>query len=204
MDSGTQLTDMPTEQTFRIAQEEHRKFVSALGELTLAWSDLEIVLFKLLKHYAGVSDDVGRALFSGTRARAAIAFIDAIADNTNMDSARRDDLRQIFAQIATLNQMRDFVIHNVDGSEQRFKDDNPSERLLSDVTRVSRKKNAKVVYIGSAILADMRADCIECCWRLHPHWDPQNNPFKPGSATGGRPAAWRFKAPSSVTAPRGQ
>ena len=46
-------------EVFKLAGEEHEAFLRAIGELTLAWSDLEVVLYKLLKHYAGVNDAVG-------------------------------------------------------------------------------------------------------------------------------------------------
>jgi hypothetical protein len=180
---------------FKQAHEENQAFLVAIGQLTLAWSDLETVLYKTLKRYAGVTDDVGRALFSGTRARAAMAFIEAIAENTNMEPARRQDLQEIFVQVAAINQMRDFVVHHVDGSEQEFEEDNPRERVVSDALRVSRKKKAKRVYVGSATLLAMRTDCLECCWRLHAHLDRKNEPFTPGPGTGGKRSPWQFKAP---------
>lgn len=189
---------MDHEAVFQLAREEHEAFVAALGELTLAWSDLETVLYKLLRHYAGVSDNVGRALFSGTRARAAMAFITAIADNTNMEPARRSDLEEIFAQVSAINQTRDFLFHHVDGSEQQFEDGDPRKRLLTDALRVSRKRNAKVVYVGSDTLAAMCADCIECCWRLHPHWDTQNTPFRPGHGGTDQRLPWQFTPPQPV------
>ena len=180
------------------ANQEHVAFVAAIGQLTLAWSDLETVLFKLLKHYACVNDAVGRALFSGTRARASIAFIRAIADNTNMEPARRADLEEIFEQVGAINQTRDFVVHHVNGSEQEFEEDNPRERVDTDLLRVSRERNAKRVYVGSSTLLAMRNDCLECCWRLQAHWDPSNDPFKPGHGTAGVRSPWRFRSPQPV------
>ena len=183
------------EEMYRKALEERDAFVVELGHLTLAWSDLETVLFHLLKYYAGVSDAVGRALFSGTRARNAIAFIRAIADNTAMDSARRGDLEDIFAQIGAINSMRDFIVHNVDGSRQEFEPSDPQQRYVSDEIRSSRKSKVKTVLIGSASLIAMRNDCIEACWRLHAHWDPKNLPFTPGPGIGGKRSPWQFVPP---------
>ena len=189
---------MDREQRFSQARAEHEAFLRALGELTLAWSDLETVLYKLLKYYAGVSEPVGRAIFSGTRAKAAMTFMRAIADNTEMEAPRRADLEAIFAQVTAINTMRDFVVHHVDGSEQAFEDDNPAERVLTDELRASRKKNAKRLYLGSATLLAMRGDCQECCWRLHAHWAPENNPFQPGPGTNGVRSPWQFKPPQTV------
>lgn len=46
---------MSSEDKFALAKVEHQAFLVELGELTLAWSDVETVLFKLLKYYSGVS-----------------------------------------------------------------------------------------------------------------------------------------------------
>lgn len=185
---------MTTQDKFALAQAEHEAFLSQLGELTLAWSDVETVLFKLLKHYAGVSWPIAQALFSGTRARSAINFIRAIAENTEMEKSRVQDLEVTFTQILAINSLRDFVVHNVDGSEQEFEDWDPSKRYVTDTLRTSRRSKTKTYLVGSATLAAMREDCLEACWRMHPHWDPQNEPFEPRSGRGTR-QPWRFKPP---------
>jgi hypothetical protein len=186
---------MNSEDKFALAKAEHQAFLVELGELTLAWSDVETVLFKLLKHYSGVSWAVAQALFSGTRARSAINFIRAIAENTGMELSRVQDLDEIFKQVLAINTLRDFVVHNVNGSEQEFEDWDPSKRYITDVLRSSRKSKAKTYFVGSATLAAMRHDCVECCWRLHPHWDPQNTPFQPGSGRNVR-EPWQFNPPN--------
>lgn len=186
---------MDREKTFARASTEHEAFVRELGQLTLAWSDLETVIYKLLKHYAGVSDEVARAVFSGTRARTAVGFLRAIAHNTSMESTRQSDLEEIFTQTLAINSMRDFVVHHVDGSQLEFEDDDPERRFITDGLRVSRKGKAKTYLVGSATLVAMREDCIECCWRLQAHWDPQNEPFLPGPGTNGRRSPWKFVSP---------
>lgn len=181
---------------FAVAKAEHEAFLKQLGELTLAWSDVETVLFKLLKHYSGVSWPVAQALFSGTRARGAINFIRAIAENTEMEPNRVKDLEETFVQILAINSLRDFVIHNVDGSEQEFEDWDPSKRYVSDALRTSRRSKTKTYLVGSSTLSAMREDCIESCWRLHSHWESLNAPFEPGSGRGKR-QTWKFKPPAS-------
>ena len=178
-----------------LAQAEHQTFLTELGELTLAWSDVETVLFKLLKHYSGVSWPVANALFSGTRARSAVNFVRAIAENTEMEGDRVADLEEIFTQILAINSLRDFVVHNIDGSEQVFEDWDPSKRYITDALRSSRTSKAKTFLVGSATLAAMREDCLESCWRLHPHLDAHNTPFSPGSGRDER-RPWKFKPPS--------
>lgn len=186
---------MNRSEAFKSADEEHEAFLRAIGELTLAWSDLEVVLYKLLKHYSGVNDAVGRAIFSGTRASTMINFLRAIADNTNMEETRKSDLDDIFSHISAINSMRDFIVHHVDGSRQEFELENPRERVLTDSRRVSRTKNTKRIDVGSRSLIAMRDDIFECCWRLHSHWDHANEPFKPGAGARGFRNAWKFKPP---------
>lgn len=186
---------MSADDKFALARAEHQAFLVELGELTLAWSDIETVLFKLLKHYSGVTWNVAQALFSGTRARNAINFIRAIAENTDMEAPRVLDLEEVFTQVLAINSLRDFVVHNVDGSKQEFEDWDTGNRYVSDALRSSRKSKSKTYLVGSATLAAMRNDCVECCWRLHPHWDPKNFPFQPGSGRGKR-EAWKFKPPA--------
>jgi hypothetical protein len=183
-----------------LARTEHQAFLVQLGELTLAWSDVETVLFKLLKHYAGVSWPIAQALFSGTRARNAINFVRAIAENTEVEPSRVLDLEEIFSQVLAINSLRDFVVHNVNGSTQVFEDRDPGLRYVSDALRTSRRSKAKTYLVGSSTLAAMREDCIECCWRLHPHWNPENVPFKPGSGRSKR-CVWKFKPPSPSQRP---
>jgi len=192
---------MKAQDRFAKAEVEHQAFLVELGQLTLAWADVETVLFKLLKHYAGVSWPVAQALFSGTRARNAINFIRAIADNTEMDPDRKHDLEATFSQILAINSLRDFVVHNINGSEQVFEDTDPSTRYVTDALRSSRKSKSKTYLVGSATIAAMREDCVECCWRLHPHWDPQNNPFRSGS---GRTELqkWKFSPPNPTQEPK--
>ena len=134
-----------------------------LGQLTLAWADLEAVLYKLLKHYAGVTDDVGRAVFSGTRARTAVGFVRAIADNTLIEAERKTDLEEIFTQVLAINSMRDFVVHNVDGSQQDFEPADPTRRYVTDELRVSRKAKIKTYLVGSATLASSASALHNSC-----------------------------------------
>lgn len=192
---------MKSDDKFIKAEIEHQAFLVELGQLTLAWADVEAVLFKVLRHYSGVSWPVARALFSGTRARAAMNFIGAIAENTEMELDRRRDLEETFRQISAINSLRDFVVHNVSGSEQEFEDSDPSRRYVSDALRSSRKSKSKTYLVGSATIAVMREDCIECCWRLHPHLDVRNSPFRPGSGRDER-HDWKFEPPNTAQRPK--
>ena len=86
---------------------------------------------------------MAQALFSGTRARGAINFIRAIAETTEMESDRKRDLDETFTQILAINSLRDFVVHNVCGSEQEFEEEDPSRRYVSNAMRSSMKSKTK-------------------------------------------------------------
>lgn len=149
------------------------------------------MLFKVLKNYAGVSWPVAKALFSGTRARPAINLIRAIADNTGTDDQRVNDFEDVFRKILEINTFRDFVVHHVDGSVFEFEDTDPSRRYISDQLRANRDAKTRTYLLGSSTLIEMRDDCEEACWRLHPHLAPLDQSFQPGSGRGER-RPWSF------------
>lgn len=195
---GWWTLDGVSEEEVRLVQEEHGKFQSAIGSLTLDWADLERVLRRTLRYYAGVSPGVGRALFSGTRAKGVIDFINSIAHNTNMPEDRLSDLKDIFQAIGPINTMRDFIVHHVDGSTIESNSDDPRVRKVSSADASSRIGNGKTLWIGSALIQDMCADITECCWRLQAHWEPTNTPFQRGVGPTGLPQPWRFKTPQPI------
>ena len=182
----------------KIIQEEHDAFLSALGSLTLQWADLEKVLRTTLRVYAGVSPEVGRALFSGTRARTAVNQISAITHNKSIGEDRAGDLKDIFEVINGINTMRDFIVHHVDGSMIESDDDDPRRRKLSDEHAASRIGKGKTVWVDSDMVRDMCADITECCWRLQAHWEPQEKPFQPGVGPTGARLPWRYRPPQPV------
>lgn len=187
--------DSASEETIRIIEEEHGAFQTSIGALTLHWADLERVLRRTLRHYADVSPEVGRALFSGTRARAAMAQVNSIAHNVGMDADRVADLKEIFEAITSINTMRDFIVHHVDGSMIESNDTDPRKRKLSDEHSASRVGRGKTYWVSSAVVLDMCADIIECCWRLQAHWEPTNSPFQRGVGPTGVPQPWRYRPP---------
>ena len=75
--------------------EAQEKFEKALGRFIIAWTDAETELYQILLSYSNVSHAVGRALFSGTRARGMMDFIRSIAHNTAMDYDRKKDLEYV-------------------------------------------------------------------------------------------------------------
>jgi len=180
--------------TFKAAIEEDDKFRNAIGGLVLAFADMESALYSVLRFYSKTSEPIARAIFSGCRAGTMLSYMRAIAHNTDLDKDRLSDLEEVFSQISAINTMRDMLIHH-SGSTQEFDDDDPSKRVLTDSTRVSRYGNAKLYMIGSAEVENMTADLVTCCWRLVAHADKLNKPFKPGLDPEGKLNAWLYKSP---------
>lgn len=176
-----------------VVDQEHVDFQRAIGGLILAFANLESVLYSVLRHYAGVSHDVGRAIFSGSRrAKTMIDFIRSIAHNTQLEDSRRSDLEEVFLRINPISEMRDTIIHHVDGSEHHFDEDDLKNRYLTKHF-VSRRGNELVFKLGSATIDAMSSDLIICCWRLAAHTDNTNkDPFKPGFGFHGAQEPWLY------------
>lgn len=182
---------------YRIVKSEHQEFLRALGHLTLDWADLESAVRAVLKHYAGVSAPVARALFSGTRAKTAMNLIGSIAHNINLDPARLSDLEEVFPVISSINTMRDFMVHHVDGSMIEYDDRDPRFRKLSSVDTSSRQGKGKAYWISSSMVYDMCHDITQCCWRLLAHINKDES-FQPYLDPSGAPIPWRYKPPQPV------
>lgn len=171
-------------------------FQQAFGRFMIAWSDAEAELYKVLVHYSQVTDPVARALFSGTRAKAMMAFIRSIAHNTAMDKERRNDLEYVFGQLSAINTMRDHLAHHATDS-YLFND--PKKRIVAN-TRASRYGNAQGFEIGVDTIDSMTWDLYAIGNHLNMHWGPRTRPFQvwrenPEDPT---PTPWTYKAPQPI------
>ena len=71
-----------------------------------------------------------------------------MSENTDMEKSRAADLEETFTQILAINSLRDFVVHNVDGSEQEFEDWDPSKRYVTDLSKLELVRGAHAAAIG--------------------------------------------------------
>jgi hypothetical protein len=171
--------------------EEERKFESALGRFTLTWADAEAQLYRVLVRYAGVTDAVGRAIFSGTRAGAMMDYVRSIAHNTKLDAQRVDDLEFVFGQLKTINTMRDHVTHF--GSAELLIWREPDKRVVSNVERVSRIGKHFTKEVGSQTLDDMTFDLQGIINHLGRHWTSTTDAFFVWEENKGEGTTWRFR-----------
>lgn len=192
------------------ARAEEEEFERALGRFIIAFADAEAELYKVLVQYSQVTDPVARAIFSGTRAKGMIDFIRSIAHNSAMSADRRDDLEQVFVQLAAINTMRDHLVHHASDS---YSIDDPKKRIVAN-KRTSRYGNAKGYEIGTDTIDAMTWDLYGISNRLNMHWGPRRDPFRPWreNPEDEKPPAWAYrsldpippweKAPSSKQLPK--
>ena len=153
----------------RLGFEESEKFQRSLGELFLTWADTEMWIYRILLHYAGISEAVGRALFSGTRAKPLMDMVRNVAINTNIDKSRRDNLDFVFSQIAGIGTMRDMLAHYGSTSYTWADTFTPQERWLTNAFRVNKYEKTKMYIIGSAHLVAMLGDLRKAMVYLERH-----------------------------------
>lgn len=189
------MAKLSRDEVVRLANEEQAKLKFALGDLTMAWADAESALYCILRYYAGVSDPVARAIFSGSRARTMMDFINNITHNTNAEPLRRKDLALVFAQMTAINTMRDRLTHYLSWSEVRFEEQNPQARWLSNADRVNRLGTEYKYSVSSKLVGEMCTDLSSICWHLLAHRD--SDPFRPWAGISGKEKsyAWVYKSP---------
>lgn len=170
-------------------------FDQAFGRFMLMWADAELAVYRVLVYYTRVSDGVARAIFSGTRTSAAIKYLKAIAANGEIPEARQADLDFVFAQMGTINTMRDFIAHHGSGLGLDWIDDNT--RQITDGERVSRYGNAWPVEVTPAAMTRMGEDLRTIRLHLNQHLkdDARSAPFTPWRSPSDKHATWRYKSP---------
>lgn len=173
-----------------VAREQDPSFERAYGRFMIAWADAEAELYRVLCAYAEVSDDVARAIFSGTRAGTMIEHIRAIAHNTEMAQERVADLEHVFPQIAAINKARDLLAHYATNS-YGFDPARPTFRAVTNADRVSRRGKERFDWVGVETLEAMTADLHGIGNHLNMHWGRRLGPFRP----------WRENDPSDPATP---
>lgn len=170
----------------------HDAFSHSLGFFCSRWAALEVQLFIVVSHYAGVTQPIGRAIFAGMRARDLMSALDRIAVNTQMEESRHEHLKYIAAQIATLNTMRDRLVHNsnlgvVSSGTEGWQ-----------VTNAFKSQLPSAVYSHFITFKDidlMRKDCERATGLLLQHSLGIPSPFKAPVEEDPALATWLYKSP---------
>jgi hypothetical protein len=171
----------------------------ALGRFIDKFAQAEKELLWVMRILCGVTDDLARAVFSGTRTDAATKYIIRILTikplNPTIDQAIKRDAQYIFTQLGHINAARNSIVHY--GTEF-----NESENYITtNRTAALTADRIRETPISTKIIEDMIFDLEKITWHLRriafqyiseiPDFLP---PAWEGSATFLR-APWRYKPP---------
>ncbi|HEV2161425.1 MAG TPA: hypothetical protein VGR52_04210 [Stellaceae bacterium] len=134
---------------------EVRAYWQSLGRFVTEFASLESAMQLALWHYANVSPNIGRAVFSGVRADAAMGLIKRISEVEKWEKSKKDTTDELFVHLASINSVRNDLIHFGvqpvgDGSwqitnaflaltEGRMKKHPISDKILDQMTHDLRK-----------------------------------------------------------------
>jgi hypothetical protein len=82
-----------------------------LGEFIAEFAVIEAIMQMALRHFAGVSNQIGAAIFSGVRVDAASNQITRIADAQNWPQDRKDQWKFIVDQLSHIRKLRNDIVH---------------------------------------------------------------------------------------------
>jgi hypothetical protein len=142
-------------------------YFEALGRFVHEFATLEAVVFNTLAFYAKVPNNMARALFSGTRVRAAMGLIKRITQIQDPGEENKTDLEYVFRQIEAINTLRDDILHQ--GSV--LTDD--KGRITSNIVRnltpnrlVERSASTETLNAATADLSKISLHLV--CQQTHP------------------------------------
>jgi hypothetical protein len=180
---------------FEASEEAARAFEGHIGRFVLLWADTERRLFDVLIRYAGVSRKVGRAIFSGTRAKQMVDFLSAINANVGTAEDRVQDLAFISAQLAAINSFRDKIVHH--GSYVTRVMPAPDKRLIYNKHRAMRKSAEFEMIVDNQLVKDAISDLFTIGQLLarHEHETFSRLPQSGDAST------WRYRSPQPERKP---
>ncbi len=174
------------------------EFFAAYGRFMAVWADTELEVYKALVHYAGVTEGVGRAIFSGVRARQAMTFIEIISQNESTPSDRRGDLDYVFQQLKIINGVRDLLAHHLSDLSYGIDPSRPSGRAFTNSAKANRYSKIQVWYVETETLNEMTDDLYLAINHLGQHYGrAQENGFHPWREDPANdvPTPWLYKSP---------
>jgi hypothetical protein len=171
----------PYVEKLKAIQKGEERLEAAIGKFVRKWTSLENALYKVLVQYSGVSREVGKAIFSGTRVAQVINFVKAIGHNTAMDSSRAKDFERLSAQIMSINAARDLLVHhfhdNVGTVTKVSLSDDETPIITKD--KVSRVGHEQRYLISEADIDNMHTDMEPIKMGLEAHRQEQFAPHIP-------------------------
>ena len=180
---------------------EMSAYHEAVGRFVLRWAEIESLLYKVLLHYARMSEDVGRSVLSGQRARTIMESIDKTALNTDVPSHRRTDLKYQFAQLTAINTMRDYLVHhgNLNFISANFGQEVNAYHYISNDSRATVPAKAWTHQVDKTLLEKAEADLQRARLALQEHL--KSDPHSSGASLiegSGDPSKWEFRLPQPL------
>lgn len=127
------------------------EFCTALGHFVFNYAHAEIHFKMMLAHHSGVTSEVGRAIFSGTRLRTGIDHVRRIHEANGTTIHPRIVLAM--EQLATINDARDKLLHQ--GFNQTPV---PGRFVTSNYMTAHIDDKIKALFVSTETLHEMSAD----------------------------------------------
>jgi hypothetical protein len=169
----------------RSPSEIDAEYSKRLGDFIQTFGQLEVALFYLLCDVAEINEEVGRALFSGTRADGLIANIRRCFEARNIDIP--EDTERALQQSAILNGARNDTVHLIRDWEARKKGKTTFTNRMRYLPRTAR---TVTITAGDLEAMDFDAFAIEAFLLNTKYSDESRYTL---------PRAWRYKPPSQAS-----
>jgi len=170
------------------------KYHKALGQFIEAYATCEMYLYFLLQKIAGVSPEIGAAIFSGVRTEQAISFIRRIWLVQEPAKDVRKELDEAMKQLAAINDARNVMVHHASNVYFGY------GRVVNNKTRANTKDNVKEYRVSPEILEGMLQDCfrisVTFLKHIHPGSYAEDSEYLKH--------AWRYKPTSNPQKTHGQ
>ena len=122
----------------------YQNYWQALGQFMHAFTHVETLLQHTLAHFAGASDQVGRALFADQRVMTTKDTLNKVLVASNKTDVH-DRIKPFLDHLGLINSMRNLLIHNiVEPTEQE-------DAFL--ITNGSRATNGKLIETPTSVVA---------------------------------------------------
>ena len=142
---------------------EQIEFWTWLGWFIGQFSQLEAMMQRFLWHYAGVSAEIAKVLFSSVKVDGAIDRIRHILSEGDFDDFTKDAANTILGQLTVINTVRSDIVHygaHFIADPETFRETD----LLVTSERITKKtRNPRETVISSVELYKMGEDINKAC-----------------------------------------
>jgi hypothetical protein len=182
------LTDEEFKELSDLLDEPYRQYWARLGKFIHDFSTIEGLLQSLVHHYAGISDEVGKALFPGLRVDTAKDSIKRLLEMKG-DSETLARLAPTFAQISVISGVRNDIVH--------YGARNTSAGLTVSNERAAHvPSKVRSQVVSARVLEDLDADLGVVMALLVRERFQEFSAFATAISEQVEPVAWRYKPPA--------